>query len=109
MSYELAKELKGVGFPQLGDGFALIPLRELPESDPTMSRIPWCQYVFHPEENAVYEPTLSELIEACGRNLDLDIRENRSRAFKIIGAMELAKGDGPNPRRSSHKIVAKTG
>lgn len=50
----------------LGDGFALVPNKELPESEPTVSVIPWCQYVYKPAEDALYAPTLSELIAACG-------------------------------------------
>lgn len=69
MTYELAKSLKDAGFPQTGDGFALVPNRKLPESDETMSVIPWCQYVYHPTSEhgkTLYAPTLTELIRACG-------------------------------------------
>jgi hypothetical protein len=51
ISYELAKELKDVGFPQSGP-----PSRFLwqPTDKPNVM------------DNGVYCPTLSELIEACG-------------------------------------------
>lgn len=73
MSYELAKELKDTGFPQMGDGFILLlgnpELVEDPE-DQTMSRIERSKYVMLGKYNRygedVYEPTISELIEACG-------------------------------------------
>lgn len=75
MSYPLAKELKDAGFPQMGEGSALIlhnPDRFDEIEDQSMSRISWERYVFtKPEERNrygedVYEPTLSELIQECG-------------------------------------------
>lgn len=54
MTYELAKQLKDAGFPQEGKG-GWIDDKE-PKELPSMPD--W--------EGAVYVPTLSELIEACG-------------------------------------------
>ncbi len=48
MNYELAKKLKDAGFPQEGDGSV-----RWTDQEPNLG-IP------------VYQPTLSELIEACG-------------------------------------------
>ena len=72
ITYNLALRLKNAGFPQMGDGFALVPHNpELFEDkeDASMSVIPWCQYVYNPTDKygeTIYSPTLSELIEACG-------------------------------------------
>lgn len=70
LSYELAKELRDNGFPQLGDGYALILDKKLPESDETVMQIPWSLYVYKPKEKAIYAPTLSELIEALPKVID---------------------------------------
>lgn len=69
MNYELAKQLKDAGFPQLGNGDALWLHIPLLESEETVERMAWCQYVFiapKVKEEVMYVPTLSELIEACG-------------------------------------------
>lgn len=70
MKYELAKKLKDAGFPQFGEGHALIPHKKLPESDETMDVINWQTYVHNTSlhhKEMMYAPTLSELIEACGQ------------------------------------------
>jgi len=69
MKYELAKQLKEAGYPQMGSGDALVLHDEASFEnleDETMSVIPWCQYVYRPSKRAdvMYAPTLSELIEA---------------------------------------------
>ena len=51
MNYELANELKEVGFPQGGKGTWTLP------PDSLVAR----------RADRVYSPTLEELIEACGR------------------------------------------
>ena len=77
MNYELAKQLKDAGFPQFGNGFALIPdnipvgdgTPEEIEEDGTMTVIDWQNYIYNTSlhsEEMMYQPTLSELIEACG-------------------------------------------
>ncbi len=57
MNYELAKKLKGVGFPQGGDGRF---------SNENGMPIPMFQPEVGEFGNFVYIPTLSELIETCG-------------------------------------------
>jgi hypothetical protein len=60
MDYELAKQLKGAGFPQFGNSsFAFIKT----ENGWMMSGN--CEFWQHVEH--VYTPTLEELIEACGK------------------------------------------
>lgn len=54
MKYELAKELKDAGFPQLGDGGYAV------DNDYHDKHRPDCGCM-------VYIPTLEELIEACGK------------------------------------------
>jgi hypothetical protein len=53
MNYELAKQLADAGFPQGGKGSWVLP------PDQLVSR----------RTDRVYVPTLSELIEACGKEL----------------------------------------
>jgi len=68
LSYELAKELKDAGFPQLGNGYALIvdnPALFDNEADRTCTEISWERYVLNPNEKygpTLYSPTLEELI-----------------------------------------------
>lgn len=72
INYELAKKLKDSGFRQFGDGDALlIHNPDISESEQTVGRIPWCQYVYlaRHSDNMVYSPTLSELIVACGEQV----------------------------------------
>lgn len=70
MEYQLAKALKDAGFPQFGEGSALVLNKPLPESDQTMSVISWRDFIrLARDENSpefIYAPTLEELIEACG-------------------------------------------
>jgi len=54
MDYDLAESLMNAGFPQLGKGSLIGPLNKL---------------VWRSGDR-VYLPTLEELIEACGENLD---------------------------------------
>ena len=79
LDYKTCKQLKESGFPQMGDGFALVLNEKLPESEETMSVIPWCSYVFNPvrdDKEALYCPTLAELIDACGEDFMFVQRAN---------------------------------
>lgn len=75
LSYELANELKKAGFPQMGDGYALIldprPHIVEDEHDRPVTSLPWNIYVFRSDlgNKTIYCPTLSELIETCGEGL----------------------------------------
>ena len=67
LDYSTCLKLKEAGFPQFGDGFALALDVSLPELDQTVARITWDRYVYiGAPRPAIYEPTLEELIEACG-------------------------------------------
>jgi len=66
MNYKLCKQLKKSGFPQFGDGWALVLHKKLPESEQTMDRISWRDFIMNPEKDFVYAPNLEELIEWCG-------------------------------------------
>jgi hypothetical protein len=92
LSYELAKELKDAGFFQSGDGYALVltpGTEDLEEDEQTMRRIPWEEYVYRaPQLNhsGIYEPTLSELIEACEKPIQLIIMDDGgATAMHLIG------------------------
>lgn len=62
MIYELAKQLKDAGFPQVGGGGYFITSQEISRMDKDEDTL---SYVFKNE--IPYNPTLSELIEACGK------------------------------------------
>ena len=62
ITYELAKQLKEAGFPQVGN---------LHEGS-------YLHISGEPDRLAVVEPTLSELIEACGSNFDELTRDKRN-------------------------------
>ena len=64
MNYELAKKLKDAGFPQRGKGSWIgggIPSKELIKDTNGL-----IQKIVKERENHFYQPTLSEIIEACG-------------------------------------------
>ncbi len=77
ITYELAKELKDAGFPQ-GDSFenviahgtAMAYLRESKPSDELLEKyeksLRDLKEMYEDDNEWVYQPTLSELIEACG-------------------------------------------
>jgi len=73
ITYELALKLKEAGFPQYGDGNyhdspSYIKKLEYAINNKTMlSRI-------SPDDDMIYLPTLSELIEECGDRFDELIR-----------------------------------
>src|SRR2546430_865638 len=73
MEYRLAKELKEAGFPQAGEGTWVGP----------MEKLTWTR------SDRVYAPTLSEVIEACGKGFEtLQIDKSRSR-WVATGPNEL--------------------
>ncbi len=83
ITYELAKELKNAGFPQM-----------MPDIDRFGNR----RYINPTGEimNAVFTPTLEELIEACGKcNLKLEDTLKGWRA-KAYGS-KLGWFNGPSP------------
>lgn len=70
LTFESAKELKDAGFPQAGEGKILLPGIDSPIEVLT-------EIMAHRElsSSAVYVPTLSELVEACGGNFYILARE----------------------------------
>lgn len=83
MTYELAKKLKDAGFPQgesmdniLAKGTALAYLRDSKPSDELLEKYKQAlnslKELYEDDEEYVYVPTLSELIEACGTHVKLD-------------------------------------
>ena len=75
MNYELAKQLKDAGFPQIGSGFTLYPNDGI-----------------HKE---VRFPTLSELIEACGGNSKALIQQNNKTMWEYAIDGQGAVGQTP--------------
>ncbi len=72
MTYELAKELKDTGFPQIRKAFLTtegLPPMVVGMEDPKNEVIGVTYGGVQLEEEAPYEPTLSELIEACDLGL----------------------------------------
>lgn len=72
MTYELALQLKNVGFRQGGDGYFRLPMAA--STPPTYeAKIEDIEASNVKEEdiiNLAYVPTLSELIEACGERFE---------------------------------------
>lgn len=68
LPFDTCIRLRDMGFPQLGNGNALVLNFPIPESDQTVTAIPWALYVHNPmpTREVVYEPTLEELIDFCG-------------------------------------------
>lgn len=83
MDYSLAKELKDAGFPQNG-GWYTREIGDFLQMNETTPK----------DNNWVFCPILSELIEACGEGIELlrnDIHE-----WKAYGSRgEFAKGSTP--------------
>jgi hypothetical protein len=65
MTYELAKELKDAGFPQEKTIWTC-------DNEQSYPRF----YYGEPDAQQVAEPTLSELIEACGRKTTIHLMVN---------------------------------
>jgi len=61
MNYELAKELKDAGFPQVGMGMYSTYLEQIDPEAVLPSEV-----IGIASTDSCYVPTLSELIEACG-------------------------------------------
>lgn len=76
LSYETAKKLKDSGFPQKVHGKHILPTDEI--LDYRLS-------------NTVYLPTLSELIDACGKDFEALVRREEDWAAYMID--EAYKGD----------------
>ncbi len=70
MNYELAKKLKDAGFPQK-DLYKECP-HGVPQTTAMIEHAVNGEGALHPEcadgSNAVYRPTLEELIDACGKD-----------------------------------------
>lgn len=77
MTYELAKQLKDAGFPQgesfenvLTQGIAMAYLRESKPDDVLLDKyekaLNSLRAMYEDDKEWVYQPSLSELIEACG-------------------------------------------
>jgi hypothetical protein len=82
ISYEVAKELKDAGFPQ--------------SAKKSRVRI-------EPLEEFVYIPTLSELIEACGDDINYIERgeDNEGETYwHAERSVPFAGGEGPTPEES---------
>lgn len=65
--YELAKELKDAGFPQIGVGGYAISTNEMQRCIESGESV----MIYCTKYNIPYLPTLAELIDACGEDLDV--------------------------------------
>ena len=109
MNYDLARELRDAGFPQMGDGDALIlHNRKDPENDQTMSVIPWAIYVYHPQKGkeVMYAPSLSELIEACGESFEALTMEHshQGNGWNAIAFYGGRHGHGGSPEEAVARL-----
>jgi len=79
MKYDTALLLKSAGFPQFGDGHALVLNRKLDGSEQTMSTISWRDFIRLPRgadsPEYVYAPHLGELIRECGSDFEALIKQ----------------------------------
>lgn len=66
MNYELAKELKDIGFPQVGASLSGYLEKD---SNATFEDSFYRGHYIGKSEDWIYKPTLFELIEACGDSL----------------------------------------
>ena len=94
MKYKLAKQLKDAGFPQIkvGGNYWIAQDKPLPQI--------WGQA---PEETVLI-PTLSELIEACGDDLDSLVRDMSENKLWIAYRQD---GDGSGEGKTPGEAVAK--
>ena len=93
VNYDLAKKLKDSGFPQVGDSrFCFV------EGNPMVLCF-GIEYWSNGDEvsrkmlmppNALYVPTLSELIEACGESLDFIKRGDKDLLSSLLDKEEIA-------------------
>ncbi len=89
MNYELAKELKDAGFPQMEHGdYSVFMDWNL------YSTIPYLQIAIYKDKglemglDRVYLPTLSELIEACGKDVLLCELNGKWNAVRHAGVSQ---------------------
>ena len=90
MRYELAKELKDAGFPQLKEILKedfLVLSEEIKVTDPYED----------------YEPTLSELIEACGDSF-WDVKQQGTNQWESSDANSTHLGKGFTPVEAVAKL-----
>jgi len=83
MNYELAKQLKDAGFPQISENV----LRNI-SLEEEMNR-----QLIGQESNYICNPTLSELIEACGDRFDALIKDTEVKGDWVATA---ENGDNDN-------------
>ena len=111
LNYELAKGLKEARFPQLGDGYALI-LDSRPdivedEADRPVHSLSWNAYVFRSDmgNKAIYSPSLSELIGACGdKFVNLFRHVVGSEIFWCATSNPADHGDGRDPEEAVARL-----
>ena len=114
MDYNLAKELRDSGFKQDRNGFMLIPH---PKPFSTCSRTTKSFYdgvVPESEQNIygkdLYEPSLSELIEACGDDfcftLEINLFDKKWYAYDWDhqGHNYFYKGEGSTPSEAVARL-----
>lgn len=80
MNYELVKQLKDAGFPQKGKGTYV----EIPYHPESLKNKKYNQDQF---KEAIYVPTLSELIEACGDGF-LNMYKTKDGIFHCVNPFE---------------------
>ena len=85
MKYELAKKLKDAGFPY--------DWSRMEDHDPELLVKTWYMY------GKGYSPTLEELIEACGKNINFYLKENWSDIeflnWEAFGGAKTGNGKTP--------------
>lgn len=88
ISYELCKELKEAGFPQ--------PIPAVKGAYQVLSE--------DRRDTAVYEPTLSELIEACGEGLGDLTRSHSGWATNVENVLRNPQTEGSTPEEAVARL-----
>ncbi|MDB6059046.1 MAG: hypothetical protein JWO95_2890 [Verrucomicrobiales bacterium] len=96
MRYDLAKKLSDAGFVQDGDGrFFRSGFHDISDRDG--------DYEYDVPARDLYDPTLSELIAACGQHVQLDWFPNTKSAF----ANCCDRNDHQQPGSTPEEAVAR--
>ena len=103
MNYELAKQLKDAGFPQdIKEDYYYDGCEECEGGNPE-SYIE-LYHLIHDKSDLIKIPTLSELIEACGRDFDRLERIGNTNTWNVKGFFSDIETEGETPEEAVAKL-----
>ena len=94
MKYEILKELMDAGFTQVGEGTYVEGNIESDETGIITT-------------NSVYEPTLEELIEACGEDFESLVRDYKTGGWKTNTDLGYSEEPGDSQGSTPKEAVAR--